>query len=416
MEEQTEGVRTIVLTAAVVAFSLLGDSFLYVALPLEYQSLGLGLVSVGVLLSVNRFIRFFSNTLAGYVYGRYPVKTPLLAAIVVGALVNLSYGFVAGFLAFLVVRAVWGVAWSFLRFAGYLTVVSNSEERRRGGSMGLYQAVSSLGSLCGALLGGYMLDQLGFRLAAIILASVSTIGIPIALSLKRGRKPQVDEVGTPTPINVGLLVGDARMLGIGVGTMMNSLLLGSLLVSTLSLYLVESIGREGVSVLGATVGIATLSGFLLMIRLLSRLVIGPVIGSLSDRFSRQNTITLLFLGGAASMAVLSQSGSISLMTLAVILSFFSAAGLGVVLTTEAVGIAASQAKGGQYVMISYTNWIDLGSALGPLIAYVLRLGIPFRTMYLGASALLLIYTLFHVRKRKAISSRLGEHVDDEIRH
>ena len=66
-----QSVRQIIVTASVVAFSLLGDSFLYVALPLKYRALGLSLVSVGVLLSVNRFIRFFSNTVAGYVYGRY---------------------------------------------------------------------------------------------------------------------------------------------------------------------------------------------------------------------------------------------------------------------------------------------------------------------------------------------------------
>jgi MFS family permease len=125
--DKPQSVQYIIVIGLVVAFSLLGDSFLYVALPLEYRFLDLSLVSVGILLSVNRFIRFFSNTAAGYVYGRYNVKTPLLAAIILGSLVNLSYGFAAGFLTFLAVRALWGVAWSFLRLSGFLTVMMNSE-------------------------------------------------------------------------------------------------------------------------------------------------------------------------------------------------------------------------------------------------------------------------------------------------
>ncbi len=42
----------VIRAALVVSFSNLGDSLLYVALPLVYESLGLKLVHVGILLSV----------------------------------------------------------------------------------------------------------------------------------------------------------------------------------------------------------------------------------------------------------------------------------------------------------------------------------------------------------------------------
>jgi len=384
-----------VLTAAVVACSLLGDSFLYVALPLEFSSLGLGLVSVGVLLSVNRFIRFFSNTWAGYTYSKYRVKLPLIAAIIVGALVTLSYSVVAGFLAFLLVRAIWGIAWSFLRLAGYLTVVAAPSKKHLGRTMGLYQSISSIGSLCGALVGGYLLDLWGFRPTVIFLTCWSVVGIPLAISLKEGQVPPIDAGMELTRINIKLIMGDVRMLGIGLCTLANSLLLQGILVSTLSLYLLEFIGGEGVNIFGVAVGIASLSGFLLAFRLVSRFIFGPVFGTISDRFGRQRTLTILFIGGMAGMIMLGLSRYLYLIALAVLLAFISSAGLMVILTTEASDIAASLDQGREYVMSSYANWSDLGSAMGPLIAYVMRLGIPFRTTYLGSSVILLTVAVFH---------------------
>ena len=52
---------------ALVAISLFGDSYLYAVLPIYYAEAGVGLVAVGWLLSINRWIRFFTNPLAGVI-------------------------------------------------------------------------------------------------------------------------------------------------------------------------------------------------------------------------------------------------------------------------------------------------------------------------------------------------------------
>lgn len=65
------------------------------------------------------------------------------------------------------------------------------------------------------------------------------------------------------------------------------------------------------------------------------------------------------------------------------------------LATEASDLAAIHVEGRLYIISSYVNWIDLGTAMGPLIAYILRLGLPFRTMYLGASVILFAVAIFH---------------------
>lgn len=394
MEERSSmGFRLGVLTAVVVACSLLGDSFLYIGLPLQFKTLELSLVSVGILLSVNRFVRFFSNTWAGYIYRRYGIKLPLVAAICVGTMATLSYSLTSGFLPFLLARIIWGVAWSFLRLPGYLFVAATSSERR-GKMMGLYQSISVIGSLCGTLVGGLLLDLWGFRSTVLFLTCGSAIGIPVALSLKDAERLPLSEPRISAPIDLKLIFGGFKMLGVGLGTTMNNLLLGSVLTSTLALYLLELVG-EGVSVLGVTLGIATLSGFLVATQRMSRIAAGSLLGWMSDILGRQRTVAILLTGGIASMAILGLSYSISVIVLAVLLAFISSTALGVVLATEASDLAADQDEGREYVISSYVNWVDLGSAMGPLIAYVLRLGITFRTIYLGASIILLAVAIFH---------------------
>jgi len=381
------------LTAVVVACSLLGDSFLYVGLPLTYNTLGLNLVSVGILLSVNRFIRFFSNTWASYIYDKHGVKLPFFIAICVGTLTTLSYGLLTGFIMFLLARVVWGVSWSFLRIPGYL-YASNAPLAQRGKRMGLYQSISVIGSLCGTLVGGFLLDLWDFRLVIFVLACGSAIGIPIAFSLSD--VPQLDDAPrAPISMNLKLIFGDFKMFGIGLVTAMNGLLIGSILTSTLSLYLLELVGEGGISVFEITFGIATLSSFLIATRRVSRLALGPFVGSMSDFLGRQKTLIILFSCGIISMALLGLSPSISVVVFAVVLAFASSNGLGIVLATEASDLAAIHDEGRLYIISSYVNWIDLGSATGPLIAYILRLGIPFRTMYLGASVTLFAVAIFH---------------------
>jgi MFS family permease len=263
--------------------------------------------------------------------------------------------------------------------------------------MGIYQSVSSIGSLLGGLIGGIILDLMGFKPAALILAAGTALGIPIVFTLKDGNEESESKT-SEAPINLKTILGSTRILSIGIGAMLSSLFMGSIIVSTLSLYLAESFGREGVQIYGTVVGIATLTGFLLMFRLLSRTLFGPIFGPLSDILGRKKTIMILFLMGSISLAFLGLSNSLLIAALAVVLIFTSAAGLGVVLTTEVSDIASEESEASHYVLSAYTNWTDLGSALGPLTAYILLSGVSFRSLFLGASIILFLFTLLRVSK------------------
>lgn len=61
--------NVIVIVAIITALSLLGDSMLYIALPIFWREAGLDSIwQVGILLSINRLIRLPFNPIVGWIY------------------------------------------------------------------------------------------------------------------------------------------------------------------------------------------------------------------------------------------------------------------------------------------------------------------------------------------------------------
>ena len=79
--------------AAITAFCLIGDTMLYIALPLCWQQCGLdALWQVGVLLAVNRLVRLPLNPLVRRLYTRFSRRTGMLLAVLLAAGTTLLYG------------------------------------------------------------------------------------------------------------------------------------------------------------------------------------------------------------------------------------------------------------------------------------------------------------------------------------
>jgi MFS family permease len=317
----------------------------------------------------------------------------LVISIIAAFFINLSYGYIEGFIPFLLMSLCWGITWSFLRLGGYLSVVSFSDELNRGRFMGVYQSISGIGFLSGGLVGGILLDFWGYTAANLLLAFGTFLVIPIAFSLT-DKRIETNEQSQDHRLDIRTLVGDFELLSLGIGVMLTRLFLGSLILSTLALYLVEVLGSEGVTLLGREVGIASLTDFLLSFRLFSKFLLGPIIGVLSDRFGGQRTMGILFLSGSASLMMLALSHSLGIITMAVILSFLSDTGLGVVVTSEVSDMVKTDNAKSQFTLSAFTNWIDIGSALGPLVIFSLISEISFHSIFVSASVALLLYALF----------------------
>ncbi|OXM84440.1 MFS transporter [Paenibacillus rigui] len=167
--------------AWITAVCLLGDSMLYIVLPVYWTSFGLEtLWQVGFLLSINRFVRLPLNPLIGWLYGRISKRTGIIIAVSLALLTTWAYGSLSGFLALFLARTLWGAAWSLLRIGGYLTVLEASNRTNRGSMLGTYNGIVGMGSLLGMLAGGILGEWIGVRYTAWILGAAILAGLPLA--------------------------------------------------------------------------------------------------------------------------------------------------------------------------------------------------------------------------------------------
>ena len=146
-------------TAAVI----MGDSLMYVVLPVAAVEFGagdnFGLAAsfwIGLALSINRFIRLVSNAFAASVYQRFGMRWPFVASIAVGSLTTLAYGLGSGLVLLLLARAVWGISYSHMRLAAQLTAFGVGTSAMRGRLMGFFNSGQRLGSLIAVTAGAVL--------------------------------------------------------------------------------------------------------------------------------------------------------------------------------------------------------------------------------------------------------------------
>src|ERR1051326_9314182 len=68
------------LPGLVLAIALIGDALIYVVLPLYHQEFGVSLAMVGVLLSLNRWIRLLANSAVAHLGERIGPHALMIAA------------------------------------------------------------------------------------------------------------------------------------------------------------------------------------------------------------------------------------------------------------------------------------------------------------------------------------------------
>ncbi|OLU35093.1 MFS transporter [Pseudomonas sp. PA27(2017)] len=387
--------RPLVVVALATALCLAGDSMLYIALPVYWQDVGLdALWQVGVLLSVNRLIRLPFNPLIGWLYQRISLRTGLLLATVLGAATTLGYGIAKGFLVWLVLRAAWGIGWSFFRIGGLSAVVYCSDGQSRGQAMGLYNGLYRLGSLAGMLLGGLLVPLYGLPALALSFTGLALLGLP--LLLRHFHLPAGHDQQHIAPARGSRALLDGKPAAGARGVLVNgfcvALLIQGVLAATLSALIAHFYGNE-LDVFGLLLGATALSGVLQALRWAWEPWLGRRVGAWSDGPGGRSRLYGWTLMGAAASFGLMASGLPLIAWIAVTMLVMV---LATALTTLSDALASDAASAGNVVafMTRYSIAQDLGAALGPLLAYLLiELDNGFAWLYWGGS---LIYLLLAV--------------------
>ncbi|HWR44239.1 MFS transporter [Sporomusa sp.] len=358
----------VIVISLLTAACLLGDSMLYIVLPIHWKDVGLdSLWEVGILLSVNRIVRLPLNPLVGWLYGRMSSRNGILLAGVLATFTTMSYSVFKGFVLWVLLRCIWGLAWSFLRLGAYFTILEVSNDTNRGYYMGLYNGLYRLGSLGGMLLGGVLADRYGIGFTALFFGAITFLAIPFAFYLLPNSNKHSNTENKAMDIQAlfNLNVFWTLMTGLFIAAIYQGVF-----VATLS-YLIQVHNSSNIIIFGISVGAASLAGVLQALRWGWEPWLAPWFGKLSDGWFGRRAMLTVALTLAAILFLLIPLQLPVGMWLALILAILLTA---TILTTVIDAIACDVAccSPQKAFMTSYAFAIDIGAALGPLIGYTLN--------------------------------------------
>ena len=375
--------------------SLLGDLTLYAVLPTYRQTVGLSLGAVGVMLGVNRLVRIPGNSVAGFILDRVGRRKIFILGMSLGVLSTLGYGLLHGFVPFLLARIVWGVGWTLINVGGMTIVLDVSTPANRGRLTGFYNAWVLAGFALGPLLGGFLVDALGFRATMLSYAVATGIGLLIALvglpettpqlgaSVRQGRNAVSSPLRRLADLwqnSWGLLRSTSGLAPVLLLYLLTQFTNLGVILSTVNL-LLEQCCSPTINVGAFALGVASASGILLAMHSLLAGVVGPVAGRLSDvRWGRRAVIAGGLVVGAAAFGLLAIAGSLWVSVLGLALSAVSSGTVMSVLTAH-IGDLTPPGKQGAMMGI-YATAGDVGAAAGPFLAFALLPVIDLQGVYL----------------------------------
>ena len=177
---KNKGFKSPVYASLALALASFGDAYLYAFLPVNALNVGLSVASVGILLSINRFIRIFANQWMVGVFARYGFRLVTILATALAALSTFGYGAGLGLAGWLLMRILWGLAYSAMRISSLSYAL---EHKQQGLSLGISRAVYELGPLGGLALGPLLVEVLGPSQAFLALGVASLSALYFAARL-----------------------------------------------------------------------------------------------------------------------------------------------------------------------------------------------------------------------------------------
>lgn len=366
-----------------VCLALLGDLALFAVLPIHYQDVGVTLANVGIILSIHRLFRIPLNPFIGLLVDRWGRRRPFLIGLFFAVVSTIGYGLASGLIWILFMRIVWGIAWMLINVSAMSMVVDLSTSSNRGSNSGRFTGWYMAGLALGPILGGFLVDGIGFRFAMILCGFITLAGAIIALFTVHETSQDTREIlknhpGTENPriifsfSGIGqklwrlfLLFAIIQFAGEGVA------------LSTLALKLQQTLGNN-LQIGTILIGIASAGGVLLGIRSIMSAFASPIFGRIFDGKTNRNAVMLTCVViGIAGFLMIAYFDSLAAILAGTALVAVSLGGLPGIL----LALLGNEVKEDQRGLVTglYSTFGDIGSMLGPLMAYFLleRTGLQF---------------------------------------
>jgi MFS family permease len=364
-----------------------GGGVAFPTLPTLGTVLGISSFMVGLILSMNRFVRLLMNTPAGQILDTIGIRRPMIAGFFLQGLV--PFGYVLGLHAdalpisaattFLLVRGLWGVGSAFVFVGAFSTVTHITTEDNRGKWVGYMRGGQSLGFPTGLVLGGVLSDVYGYQEAFLVAGTAGLFAAFVAFLVLPNVDADVEATSSLREVP-RLVTDDVRVLTVGTVNFVVRFLFAGILLSTVVLYTSEN--GISLSVLSAT----GVSGVVMAVSVVFASLTTIAVGRVSDGLSNRALVTIpaltVFAAGFVTLGLLpTAAGTV----------------LGVALVGVGVGgtnppllaYLGDISPAGDLGKLGgvYNVFGDLGSTLGPLVALPVAARVPVTTEYLGCVVL-----------------------------
>lgn len=324
--------------AIVLALTLPADTVMYLLLPIFAPAFGVTLPEAGVLLAANRLVRIAGYGYVVRFYNEHGSRRSCVIAVAMAALAAFGYCMLSGFLALLVLRVIWGIAFAFMNIATQVTATAEPEGAAE--RSGRSRAVIAFGPMVALPLAAIAAAHVGPRPVFFVLGLVSLVAFlpcPALPAADRTQRPG-KRFGWPARVDVWSFVHGFALDGV--------------FVFMLSLLAAASFPDH--AALAAATALA--------LRYFAEVFLAPLGGRMARRFGARELLLALSIGAGLALALVNASAGWIAVVVVVLLR-----GLMQPLPPP---VAAALAPPEHRVMAlaNLATWRDVGAGLGPLVA------------------------------------------------
>lgn len=361
-----------------LAFASFGDAFLYAFLPVNNLVVGIPVVWVGVLLSINRFVRILSNGIMVHLFAKYGLRLVMILATVLAILSTAGYGVASGILLWIVFRIAWGLSFSALRIG---TIGYALQHARQGLALGVTRSLHEAGPMLSLFLAPLLIKNFEANVIFFLLAGFSLPALWFAWRL-----PNVDD-RTPAagPMKFPKFPSTFNLI-----TLVSAIVVEGILIVVLGILFLKY--RDHISLVTAT----ALAAFYLGYRRACLVFLSPLGGWLADTFGLDKvfniSVLLMIIGLLVVAAGWVATGAVIVFTF---YSINSAISPGTASKNQAHALAA---------VAQNATWRDVGTAVGTLTGGFLLTSAHLTTVLLFADISLLILLIVHLGASKTMKS------------
>ena len=350
------------LPGLVIAFGMIGDTLLYAVLPLYHEQFGISLAMVGVLLSLNRWIRLLANSGVAAIGDRLGPHTLMVAGATGSVLSTTAYGLFDNATLQMAARILWGVSYAALNLSTLAYAVS--DRPTAGKRVGASRATIGIVQACSLVGGAWIALQVGPQPVFLIFGGLTLVSLTAALLLPRLAAEPAAERRFRLPVPRRLEVWGFTMGLTGDGVFL----------LTLAFLMKDSI---------TFVAPVLATAALLALRWLVEIATGPLGGWVGDRFgARLPAVVNGTLLAAGFLLIALDHEVIGALVVVLSRGLFNTLIPVLVVERGHASVLSSQA--------SYSTWRDFGAAVGPLTAPWLFLNVAQAPLYTALAALLAI--------------------------